>query len=74
LQSPAYYIGVLGSGSNQVKMRARLREAGLTDAQIARLHGPIGLKLNGATPEEIANTVLTEIVAERHRERSKAPA
>ncbi|HEY3345040.1 MAG TPA: XdhC/CoxI family protein [Anaerolineaceae bacterium] len=70
LQSPAYYVGVLGSGSNQVKIRTRLREAGLAEEQIARLHGPIGLKLNGATPEEIALTVLTEIVTERH----KAPA
>ncbi len=67
LRSPAFYVGVLGSGSNQARMRERLREAGLTPEQIARLHGPIGLKMHGATPEEIALTILYEIVAERDK-------
>jgi xanthine dehydrogenase accessory factor len=67
LRSPAFYVGVLGSGSNQARMRDRLREAGLTPEQIARLHGPIGLKMHAATPEEIGLTIMYEIVAERDK-------
>ncbi len=66
LRSPAFYVGVLGSKSNQAKIRARMAEAGLPEDLIARLHGPIGLKLENATPEEIALSVLTEIVAAKH--------
>jgi xanthine dehydrogenase accessory factor len=67
LRSPAFYIGVLGSGSNQVKIRERLGAAGLSAEQIARLHGPIGSKMKSASPEEIALTIMNEIVAARDK-------
>jgi xanthine dehydrogenase accessory factor len=67
LQSPAFYIGVLGSQTTQAKLHNRLLEAGVTPAQLERLHGPIGLKLGSSTPEEIALSVLAEIVAVKHR-------
>jgi xanthine dehydrogenase accessory factor len=66
LQSQAFYVGALGSPTTQAKRRARLLEAGFSEDQLSRLHGPIGLKLGGQTPEEIALAVMAEIVATRH--------
>lgn len=66
LPSPAFYVGALGSPTTQEKRRTRLKAAGLSDAQLARLRGPIGLDLGGRTPEEIALAILAEIVAARH--------
>jgi xanthine dehydrogenase accessory factor len=71
LPSNAFYIGALGSNKTQEKRRARLREAGLTEAQIGRIFGPIGLSLGARTPEEIALSVMAEIVAARNGIRSK---
>lgn len=66
LRSPAFYVGALGSRATQEKRRARLKAAGLSDEQLARLRGPIGLDLGGRAPEEIALAILAEIVAARH--------
>jgi xanthine dehydrogenase accessory factor len=66
LASPAFYVGALGSLTTQAKRRARLLAEGLTEAQLDRLCGPIGLDLGGRTPEEIALAILAEIVAARH--------
>jgi xanthine dehydrogenase accessory factor len=63
LKSPAFYIGALGSRANNAKRRERLREFDLTDEQIARLHGPIGLYIGSRTPPEIAVSILAEITA-----------
>ena len=70
LPSPAFYVGVLGSSRTQEKRRSRLREAGLTEDALARLYGPIGLDLGGSSPEEIALSVLAQIVAARNPKRS----
>ncbi|MDR3573783.1 MAG: XdhC family protein [Anaerolineaceae bacterium] len=67
LSSPAFYVGALGSDTTQAKRRARLTEAGLSQDQLARLHGPIGLKLGASNPEEIALAVMAEIVAVQHK-------
>jgi xanthine dehydrogenase accessory factor len=66
LQSPAVYVGALGSRKTQSARRVRLREAGLTDVQLARLHGPIGLDLGGRSPAEIALEILAEMTAFRY--------
>jgi xanthine dehydrogenase accessory factor len=66
LSSPAFYVGALGSKSTQEKRRRRLLEAGLTEAQIGRLRAPIGLDLGGRSPEEIAVSVMAEVVAVRN--------
>jgi len=63
LKSPAFYIGALGSRANNAKRRERLREFDLTDAEIARLHGPIGLYIGSRTPPEIAISILAEVTA-----------
>lgn len=66
LRSNAFYVGALGSKTTQEKRRARLRAEGVTEEQLARLRGPIGLDLGGRTPEEIALAILAEIVAARN--------
>jgi xanthine dehydrogenase accessory factor len=71
LPSAAFYVGALGSKNTQAKRRKRLLEAGLTEAQVDRLHAPIGLDLGGRTPEEIALAVMAEVVAARN---GRAPA
>src|SRR5690349_24803551 len=63
LKSPAFYVGALGSRANNAKRRERLREFDLTDEEIARLHGPIGLYIGSRTPPEIAVSILAEITA-----------
>ena len=65
LPGPAFYVGALGSSRTQEKRRQRLREAGLSDDQVGRLHGPIGLDIGAKTPEEIALAVMAEVVAAR---------
>jgi xanthine dehydrogenase accessory factor len=73
LRSPAFYVGALGSRSTQAARRSRLLAAGLDEAQLARLHGPIGLDIRASTPEEIALAVMAEIVAARHGATAPGP-
>jgi xanthine dehydrogenase accessory factor len=60
------YVGAVGSRKTQADRRARLREAGVTDDDLARLRGPVGLDLGGRAPAETALAILAEIVAERY--------
>ena len=66
LPSSAFYVGALGSKTTQAKRRQRLLEDGLTEEQLDRLHGPIGLEIGAGTPEEIAISIMAEIVAARN--------
>lgn len=66
LQTEAGYIGAVGSRKTNLERRERLREAGATDEQIDRVHGPIGLNIGGRTPEEMAISILAEIIAVRN--------
>jgi xanthine dehydrogenase accessory factor len=59
------YIGVMGSRRTHDDRVARLREAGLTDAELDRLSSPIGLDLGARTPEETAVSIAAEIIARR---------
>jgi xanthine dehydrogenase accessory factor len=59
------YLGAMGSRRTCDERIARLREAGVDDAGLARLHGPIGLDLGARTPEETAVAICAEIIAER---------
>ncbi|MEU9307497.1 XdhC/CoxI family protein [Streptomyces sp. NPDC048256] len=65
LRRPAAYIGAMGSRRTHDERRARLVEAGLSDAELARLRSPVGLDLGARTPEEVAVSVAAEIVALR---------
>jgi xanthine dehydrogenase accessory factor len=60
------YVGALGSRKTQADRRERLRAAGVSDADLARLHGPIGLDLGGHSPAETALAILAEVVADRY--------
>jgi xanthine dehydrogenase accessory factor len=66
LPSSAFYVGALGSKKTQANRRERLKELGLSDAHIDRLHGPVGLSIGADTPDEIALSIMAEIVASRH--------
>jgi xanthine dehydrogenase accessory factor len=66
LESPAFYVGALGSQQNQEKRRERLLALGLSAWQVDPLHGPVGLNLGGKTPAEIALAILAEVTALRH--------
>ena len=66
LRSPAAYVGAIGSRKTQQARRDRLHESGLTDEQIQRLHGPIGLELGGRQPAETALAILAEMTAVRY--------
>jgi xanthine dehydrogenase accessory factor len=63
LKSEAFYVGALGSRANNTKRRERLLDLDLTEAEIARLHGPVGLYIGSRTPPEIAVSILAEITA-----------
>lgn len=62
LDSPAAYIGVIGSRRRWATTVKELKERGVTTGQIQRVHSPIGLELNAETPEEIAVSILAEIL------------
>lgn len=66
LKSEAFYVGAIGSRLNNEKRRQRLKEFDLTDAQIARLHGPIGIYIGSRTPPEIAVSILAEMTATKN--------
>ncbi len=65
LRTPAFYVGALGSRANNARRRERLLGFDVTAEQADRLHGPVGLRLGGLTPPEIALSVLAEMIAVR---------
>ena len=73
LRGDAFYVGAIGSKVNQAKRRERLLEFDLTAEQIARLHGPVGLKNGARTPPEIAVAILAEMTAVRYGYRIPEP-
>jgi len=60
------YIGAIGSRKTSVQRAERLKQQGITDEQLRRLHGPIGLNIGATSPEEIALAIIAEIVATSH--------
>ncbi|MGQ0576833.1 MAG: XdhC family protein [Pseudonocardia sp.] len=59
------FIGALGSRHTQSARRERMRAAGATDAQLAALHGPVGLDLGARTPQETAVSIVSQVIGAR---------
>ncbi len=70
LKAECFYIGALGSRKTHGKRVERLKAAGFTDADIGRIHAPIGLNIGASTPAEIAVSVLAEVIGELRRARA----
>jgi xanthine dehydrogenase accessory factor len=66
LGMPVGFVGAMGARSTVARRAQLLRQAGVAEEALARLHSPLGLDLGGTTPEETALSVLAEIVAARH--------
>jgi len=62
LRSQAFYVGALGSKKTQAARRERLRQMGFGDADLSRIHGPVGLPLGAVSTGEIATAILSELV------------
>ena len=62
LNTNAGYVGAMGSRRTTEARNERLREEGLTDEQLARVHAPIGLKIGSRTPEEVAVAIAAQII------------
>ena len=65
LELPVAYVGAMGSRTTHDRRVASLRERGVTDAAMLRLHSPIGLDLGSSTPEETAISILAEVLSAR---------
>ena len=65
LKSPARYVGMMGSRHKRNFVYAHLRERGYVDAAIARVHSPIGLAIGAETPQEIAVSIVAELIGVR---------
>ncbi len=66
LRSKVRYIGALGSRKTQEKRRADLADLGFSAFDLARIHGPIGLSIGAQSPEEIALSIMAQIISVRH--------
>lgn len=72
LQSPAFYVGAIGSRQNSDRRRERLGTLGVSAEQLQRLHAPVGLPIGSRSPPEIAVSIMAEITALRNRARQLA--
>jgi xanthine dehydrogenase accessory factor len=66
LESPAAYIGVIGSRRRWAETVKQLKENGISEETIARVVSPIGLEISAETPEEIAVSVMAEVIMVRN--------
>jgi xanthine dehydrogenase accessory factor len=73
LKTDAFYIGALGSQKNQRARRGRLQKLGLSDTQLAQLHGPVGLAIGSHTPAEIAIAIIAALIEARNQQTQQQP-
>jgi xanthine dehydrogenase accessory factor len=67
LASEVAYVGALGSRKTHAKRAVRLKEAGLSEEQIDRVHGPVGVSINARQPAEIALSIMAQIIEVKNR-------
>lgn len=67
LRSEVAYIGALGSRRTHEKRKKRLSEAGFSEEEISRIHGPVGVDINAQTAQEIALSIISEIIGAKNR-------
>jgi xanthine dehydrogenase accessory factor len=67
LRAPVFYLGCLGSTRTHVKRVARLHEDGYSDAELARIHAPVGADIGAKSPSEIALAILAQITERLRR-------
>lgn len=72
LRSGCFYIGALGSRKTHERRAQRLMASGFTEADLARIHAPIGLDIGAVSPAEIAVSILAEIIASLRKERRRS--
>jgi xanthine dehydrogenase accessory factor len=72
LSRDCFYIGALGSKKTHAKRNDRLKAAGLTDADLTRIHAPIGLDIGAISPSEIAVSIMGEIVQSLRQKPTRA--
>jgi xanthine dehydrogenase accessory factor len=73
LSRDCFYIGALGSRKTHARRVERLREQGVSDANIARIHAPIGLDIGAVSPAEIAVAIMGQITERLHEEVDAEP-
>ncbi len=67
LNEPVAYVGALGSKKTHEKRKSRLKEAGLSEEQIALIHAPVGVAINARQPAEIALSIMAQIIQVRNQ-------
>ena len=72
LRSPCFYVGALGSRKTNAARRERLLAQGVGEADVARIHAPIGLDIGAVSPAEIAVSILAQVVADLRRKPTRA--
>jgi xanthine dehydrogenase accessory factor len=74
LRSPVFYIGSLGSRKTHAARLERLRRRGFGEAELARIHGPVGLAIGALSPAEIALSIMAEITQLRRQRETQRQA
>ena len=73
VSTPARYIGMVGSRRKVIEFHKMLEAEGIAAAQLERVHSPVGLDIGALTPEEIAVSVVAEMIAVRRNAASSVP-